>query len=256
MNSYAIVGGGRLARHFSEYFRLLEIPHTRWTRDHRSAFSSFAIADSRSRLQATIREADRVLLLVADSAIVPVLRQYPFLHEKQLIHCSGSLSVPGVAGAHPLMTFADQLYPLETYRRIPFVLETGCSFTSLFPDLPNPHFDLGAENKNRYHAMCVLAGNFSQLLWKGISDRFEQDLGLPAEILHPYLHQVAENFIASPNSAMTGPLTRGDAKTIERNLDALEGDPLQDLYTAFMRFYERNEGQTIAPERIQQELAL
>lgn len=256
MTNYAIVGGGRLARHFSEYFRLLEIPHTRWARDHRSAFNSFAIPDARRRLQATVRAADRVLLLVSDSSIVAVLRQYPFLHEKQLVHCSGSLSVPGVAGAHPLMTFSGQLYPLETYQRVPFVMEPGSSFTYLFPGLSNPNFEVGAKDKSRYHAMCVMAGNFPQLLWKVISDRFEQELDLPAAALQPYLRQLAENFIATPSSALTGPLTRGDAKTIERNLDSLQGDPLQDLYTAFMRFYERGEGQTTEPERIQQELAL
>ena len=255
MTSYAIVGGGRLARHFSEYFRLLGIPQTRWTRNPRSAFNSFTIPDARLRLKATVREADRVLLLVADGSIVTVLRQYPFLHEKQLIHCSGSLSVPGVAGAHPLMTFAGQLYPLETYRRIPFVLEAGASFRSLFPDLKNPHFAIGAGDKGRYHAMCVMAGNFPQLLWKSISDRFEQDLGLPAGILHPYLHQVAENFIASPNSALTGPLARNDEKTVERNLNALGDDPLEDLYAAFMRFYQDEKNRILQPERIQQEHA-
>jgi len=256
MTNYAIVGGGRLARHFSEYFRLLEIPHTRWTRDHRSTFNSFAIPDAKKRLKATVSEADRVLLLVADGSIVTVLRQYPFLHEKQLIHCSGSLSVPGVAGAHPLMTFAGQLYPLDTYRRIPFVLEAGASFSGLFPDLQNSHYVIGARDKSRYHAMCVMAGNFSQLLWKGISDRFEKDLEMPAAILHPYLRQTAENFILSPNSALTGPLARGDEKTVERNLHALEDDPLEDIYTAFMRFYQNEKNQTLQPERIQQELVL
>jgi len=256
MTNYAIVGGGRLARHFAEYFRLLEIPHTRWTRDHRSAFNSFAIPDAKQRLQATVREADRVLLLVSDGSIVTVLRQSPFLHEKPLIHCSGALGIPGVAGAHPLMTFPVQLYPLETYRRVPFVLEAGASFTQLFPGLSNPHFTIGAEDKGRYHAMCVMAGNFAQLLWQGVSGRFEQDLGVPAAALHPYLRQLAENFIASPHSALTGPLTRGDAKTIERNLNSLEGDPLQDLYTAFIHFHERDKELTMQPEKIQQELAL
>jgi len=256
MTHFAIVGGGRLARHFSEYFRLLEIPHTCWTRDHRSAFNSFAIPDAKQRLQAAVRGADRVLLLVSDGSIVTVLRQYPFLHEKQLIHCSGSLSIPGVAGAHPLMTFSGRLYPLETYQRVPFVTEPGSSFTYLFPGLSNPNFEVDAKDRSRYHAMCVMAGNFPQLLWKVISDRFEQELDLPAAALHPYLRQLAENFIAAPHSSLTGPLTRDDGKTIERNLASLQGDPLQDLYTAFMRFYERSEGQTIEPERIQQELAL
>ena len=116
MIDYAIVGGGRLARHFSEYFRLLEIPHTRWTRDRRSPFNTSCLPGDEQRLKETVRNAGRVLLLVNDNAIGTVLKQYPFLHEKQLIHCSGSLGIPGVAGAHPLMTFPDSLYKLETYQ--------------------------------------------------------------------------------------------------------------------------------------------
>ena len=256
MTNYAIVGGGRLARHFSEYFRLLEIPHTRWTRDHRSAFNTFESPDPEWRLQATVREADHVLLLVADSNIIAVLRQYPFLHEKQLIHCSGSLCIPGVSGVHPLMTFSDQLYPLDTYQRVPFVLETGSSFVQLFPGLPNPHFVIDAEDKGRYHAMCVMAGNFSQLIWKSISDRFERQFALPATLLHPYLQQLAENFIQTPRSALTGPLTRNDRQTIERNFNSLSGDPLQDLYAAFIHFHEQEKIQALVPGRVQREQVL
>ena len=98
MMNYAIIGGGRLARHFSEYFRLLEIPHSRWTRDRRSSFNSSEIPDAEQRLRETVRQATRVLLLVSDDAIASLPRQYPFLHDKQLIHCSGAVSLPGVAG--------------------------------------------------------------------------------------------------------------------------------------------------------------
>ena len=251
MIDYAIVGGGRLARHFSEYFRLLEIPHTRWTRDRRSPFNTYGLPGAEQRLKETVRNAGRVLLLVKDCATGEVLKQYPFLHEKQLIHCSGSLGIPGVAGAHPLMTFTDSLYKLETYHKIPFMIDAEPGFNQLFPRLPNPHFVIDTEDKARYHAMCVMAGNFSHLLWKGISDRFEQQLELPGKTLHPYLKQVTENFLQTPESALTGPLTRNDEQTILRNLNSLDGDPLQDLYAAFVRFYQ-HEGEQ-EQERVQME---
>jgi len=254
MIDYAIVGGGRLARHFSEYFRLLEIPHTRWTRDRRSPFNTSCLPGAEQRLKETVHNADRVLLLVKDSAIGALLKQYPFLHEKQLIHCSGSLGIPGVAGAHPLMTFTDNLYELETYQKIPFMIDAGSGFKQLFPRLPNPHFVIDTEDKARYHAMCVMAGNFSQLLWKGISDRFEQQFELPGKTLHPYLKQVTENFLQAPESALTGPLTRNDQQTISRNSSSLDGDPLQDLYAAFVRFYQ-HEGEQ-EQEKIQMEQAI
>ena len=256
MINYAIVGGGRLARHFSEYFRLLEISHTRWTRDRWSPFNTFDLPGAEQRLKETVRHADRVLLLVKDNAIAALLKQYPFLHEKCLIHCSGSLGVPGVAGAHPLMTFTGSLYELDTYQEIPFMIETGSDFNQLFPGLPNPHFVMNAADKARYHAMCVMAGNFSQFLWKGIADRFEQQFELPATTLHPYLKQVTENFVQTPESALTGPLTRNDQQTITRNLDSLDGDPLQDLYAAFVRFYQYERKQEQVQDRAQMEMAI
>ena len=243
MVNYAIVGGGRLARHFSEYFRLLEIPHTRWTRDRQSPFNTFESPDAEQRLREMLGKADRVLLLVSDNAIGALLKQYPFLHEKQLIHCSGALSVPGVAGAHPLMTFAAGLYDLQTYRSMPFMLETGYSFDELFPDLPNPHFAINVEDKARYHAMCVMAGNFASLLWKGVSDRFGQQFELPAETLHPYLNQILSNFIQAPETALTGPLARNDEQMIERNLNALTDDPMQEIYRAFVGYHQNENRQ-------------
>lgn len=253
MVNYAIVGGGRLARHFSEYFRLLEIPHSRWTRDRWSPFNTYKLSDAEQRLKETVGDSEHVLLLVPDNAIIGVLKKYPFLHEKHLIHCSGSMSIPGVAGAHPLMTFADHLYELDTYQKVPFILETGSIFSKLFPALPNPHCVINFEDKNRYHAMCVMAGNFTQLMWKAISDRFEQQFELPGETLHPYLKQVTANFIQVPESALTGPLTRNDQQTIDRNFNSLDDDSLQELYAAFVYFYQQQGSQLPNPERFPKE---
>lgn len=237
MMKYAIVGGGRLARHFSHYFRMLEIPHAGWARDRRSPLNTLDIADAELRLKETLSDADCVLLLVPDHAIMDVVKQYPFLREKQLVHCSGSLSVPGIAGMHPLMTFADDYYEIDVYRSIPFIVENGSDFGSIFPALPNPSFLISVEDKARYHAMCVMAGNFVQILWKTISDQLGQRFEWPAEVLQPYIEQVTQNFLKSPESALTGPLVRNDRQTIDRNLDALENDSLQPVYRSFVNFY-------------------
>lgn len=249
MKNYAILGGGRLARHFSHYFQLSGIQHFCWTRDSRSDFNTSDINDAEQRLRATVKDADCVLLLVSDAAIAGVLKQYPFLHEKQLIHCSGALSFPGVACAHPLMTFSTQMYDLETWESVPFMLEKGTQFNELFPDLPNPHFHVAVAEKARYHACCVMAGNFAQILWKGVADRFEHDFNLPASSLKPYLNQVLENFLAAPDSALTGPLPRNDHATIERNLQSLNGDPMQDLYRAFIQFHAQENHQSASSKK-------
>lgn len=251
MSNYAIVGGGRLARHFSNYFHLLEISHSCWTRDAQSSFNTSELVNAKQRLRAVIDTADRVLLLVSDTAIAALLKQYPFLHDKQLIHCSGALSFPGVAGAHPLMTFAESLYELDTYQSVPFMCEAGHGFNELFPGLPNPHFAINVEDKAHYHALCVMAGNFSQIMWQGVTDRFEQQFNLPAATLHPYLARLAGNFIQAGGDALTGPLVRNDGQTIARNINSLDGDPLQDLYHAFVQFY-RDDKEQSQPEQLSQ----
>ena len=241
MMNYTIVGGGRLARHFSHYFQSLDIPHTRWVRDGDSPFNSFDIKDAEARLKMALSGADCVLLLVSDHAITGLLEQYPFLHEKRLVHCSGSLGIEGVAGVHPLMTFSASFYEPDVYRSIPFIVEKGSDFKSLFPALPNPHHVIDIVDKARYHAMCVMAGNFVQLMWKSVSDQFVRRFDWPAEVLQPYLERIAGNFVDHPESALTGPLVRNDTETIDRNLRSLDNDPLQNIYHAFVSFYREQE---------------
>jgi predicted short-subunit dehydrogenase-like oxidoreductase (DUF2520 family) len=244
MVDYAILGDGRLARHFSHYFNLLGISHDCWARNDGSSFNTLDLADTEQRLRATVATAERVLLLVSDQAIASLLKQYPFLLDHDLIHCSGALSMSGIAGAHPLMTFAGELYDLQTYQSVPFILEKGQDFKHLFPQLPNPNFSISSEDKPSYHAMCVMAGNFTQILWKAVSEHFVQQFELPAESLTPYLRQVVVNFSQIPDSALTGPLVRNDVETLEHHLKALEGNPMQALYRAFVSFYQGGEQQS------------
>ena len=236
MQHYAILGSGRLARHMRHYFSLLNLPCSAWARRPEPGWNSHDLPDAARRLRATIEPASRVLLLVSDSAIPQLLQRYPILQHRTLLHCSGALNLPGVAGAHPLMTFGRELYALERYREIPFVVDKGHRFEQLFPGLPNPHFSISRDDKPAYHALCVMAGNFSQMLWQAAGKGFGE-LGLPSEALHPYLRQSLQNFLDDPCQALTGPLSRGDRYTVERNLAALSGKPHEAVYRAFIRLH-------------------
>jgi len=244
MTHYAIVGGGRLARHMRHYFTLSDLPVSIWSRDGAAEVNTHSLPNPRARLEATVRPASHVLLLVSDGAIAGLLSRYPFLHKKTLLHCSGALSIPGVAGAHPLMTFGHELYSLPQYQGIPFMVDQGHAFSALLPGLANPHYPVRIEDKPLYHALCVMAGNFSQILWQAASEGFG-GMGLPPDTLAPYLLQVVRNFVANPGhkqgAALTGPLSRGDTQTIQRNLKALDGDPLQPVYQAFVELYRTSQ---------------
>ncbi|MCK5251266.1 MAG: DUF2520 domain-containing protein [Spirochaetaceae bacterium] len=224
--SFGLVGRGRVARHLAHWFTLEGLSHRQW---HRECPES---------LEHTLEDCETILLAVSDDAIETVIAAPPMLTHKRTIHFSGSHTIPGVPGFHPLMTFGPDLYDIDVYRSIPFVTETGGpAFPEVFPTLPNPHRELDPSKKALYHALCVMSGNFTTLLWARAFKGFEKNLGLPREMLLPYLARTAANLAAAPDEALTGPLARGDRGTVEANLSALGDDPWREVYRAFAALF-------------------
>ncbi len=220
---FGIVGDGRVATHFSHYFRLVGIPFRQWSR--RSPAESLA-------------DCPVILLLVSDPAIHELASRYP---GRTSVHFSGSFRDPDIHGMHPLMTFGTALYSLSDYRRIPFVAEDPALFRRLFPALPNPCYGIRPDDKARYHALCAMAGNFTGFLWAKLFEEFPATLDIPAVAAVPYLEQVCRNIAASPThpeSFLTGPIVRRDAAAVEKHLLALESDPYRSVYEAFARIYQ------------------
>ncbi len=209
---YALLGSGKLARHFDFYLKKLGHNCILWNR--RSGES----------LGPAISSATHVLLAVSDPAI-PELAE--FLRPGQIaVHFSGAAVIPGVFAAHPLMTFGAELQALEWYKKIPFVIDEGVSFSHILPGLPNPAFPLAPDKREIYHALCSLAGNSTFLLWQQIGDEFEDKLKLPRGLLEPFLQQVVRNAL-SPSAAnnFTGPVAREDWMTVRKHLEALNSQP-------------------------------
>jgi predicted short-subunit dehydrogenase-like oxidoreductase (DUF2520 family) len=222
MNRYLLVGRGRLSRHLDHYLGLESIPHERWDRSSEQPFESL------------LARAESVLVLISDDAIESFLARNAAGDRRTWIHCSGSLSTPLADSAHPLMLFGDELYDRATYRRIPFVTERGRqSFPELFPDLENPHIEIDPDLKGLYHTLCTVGGNFSTLLWMKVFEEAESRLGLERELFYPYVEQVTRNLMASQDP-LTGPLARGDERTVAGHLAALAGDPYEEVYRAFV----------------------
>jgi predicted short-subunit dehydrogenase-like oxidoreductase (DUF2520 family) len=228
MKPYGILGDGRAARHTATYFSALGIPYLPWSRETAKRDTSLSLR--------TVAEAcDVLLVLLSDRAIEPFIQTHPELAGKTLIHFSGSLVTPLAYGMHPLMTFAAQTYPTETYEKMAFVCDDNApAFHIIFPHLANRHFKVKPEKKALYHALCVMSGNFTTLLWQNLFSRFEDDLDLPRDIAEPYLERIAQNLLEAPERALTGPIARADLETIQRNLASLENDPFQKIYQAFV----------------------
>ena len=224
--NYLIIGNGRVARHLCRYFTLLKI----------KKYSCWDRSQPLERLHELAASATHLLVAIKDSAIEPFIDEHLGHYAAKKIHFSGSLVTKKAYGAHPLMTFGPKMYDLEKYLAIPFVIDAKAPpFRDLFPGLHNPHVRLNPAQKAKYHALCVMAGNFSCLLWQKLFDSLHSEFGIRPHTADMYLRQQTENLLADYKTALTGPLARGDQETLKRNLKALEGDPFQAVYQAFVK---------------------
>lgn len=226
-----LIGDGRLATHLACYFSQLGLPHAHWSRR--------ANAEGRCpELHRMVHPRTHALLAISDAAIDLFVTTCADLRKPLRVHFSGHLVTPLSVGVHPLFSFADTLYPREVYERIPFVLDRGApSLDALIPGLPNAAVFIDPEQRARYHALCVLAGNFTTLLWRKFFFELDAELGIAREQALPYLESITRG-LAGTGSPLSGPLSRGDHATIQRNLEALAGDPFEAVYRAFLAAYE------------------
>lgn len=220
---FLLVGSGLLARHWAHYMTLLQIPFVAWNRREGNVAS----------LPALLADRSHVLLAISDAAIPEFFEKHLRGFKGKTIHFSGAHEFAGITGVHPLMSFGPTLYDLDHYRAIPFVSVED----SGLPGFPNKVFHISAEDKSRYHALCVIGGNFSVIIWQKFFHEMAK-LGIPMASCLPYFHQVNENIAAAPFAALTGPLKRGDIQTMQLNLAALDGDPFRGVYRHFVHAYE------------------
>lgn len=233
--TYLIIGNGRVARHFQHYFALLQIPFHTWHRQ-----------ESLATLYELSAQATHILLLISDGAIDAFAQEHLKDNQSILIHFSGSLVSEHVYGAHPLMSFNTGMYALAQYQAIPFILDHDApDFASLLPGVMNQHVRLHTSLKAKYHALCVLSGNFSCLLWQKLFSSMENEFNIPHEIANAYLLQQTQNLLHDAKSALTGPLVRNDLATIEKNIASLEQDPFQEIYQSFVSCYQKIKEETL-----------
>lgn len=230
---YLLIGNGRVAKHFQHYFTLLKLPFETW---HRT--------ESPEKLAHLVKDCTHILVLISDRAIENFVNQ--FIPGNALcIHFSGSVVTQKAFGAHPLLGFNSHLYELEQYQSVPFILDHNApEFETLLPGLPNQHVRLHTSQKAKYHALCVLSGNFSCMLWQKLCNTFEQEFHFPASIAFPYLMQQAQNLKQNFKTALTGPLVRNDLATINKNILALESDPFQEIYKSFVTCFQTLKGES------------
>ncbi len=199
--------------------------------------------------KAVAASCDLVFLTVPDGEIESLAAALPWRGGQAVVHCSGAVGLDALAPAagagagtgclHPLQSFPSRIGEPQRFRDIVCGVEGAEPLGSLLERIAG---ELGAGvvrlegvDRARYHAAAVFASNYVVAL-AAAAQRAWELAGLPAQqarsALAPLMRGAAENVAERATAeALTGPVARGDAATIERHLAALDGEPhLSALY--------------------------
>ena len=190
-------------------------------------------------LGALIEASDVLFLTVPDGTISEVfeqVRQYP-IQGKYICHCSGSLSAgeafPGIdqTGAyeysvHPLFAVSDKYEAYKELQDVFFAVEGN---EEHLPEIKGMLKEAGidlqvirAEDKTLYHAAAVTASNLAVALLAESIDMLCKcgfDEADARKALTPLVTGNVQHVLSrGPAAALTGPVERGDAKTIAKHL--------------------------------------
>jgi predicted short-subunit dehydrogenase-like oxidoreductase (DUF2520 family) len=194
------------------------------------------LAGRRNLLEAC-RSAEVALLCVPDgevavaaesvAAAVPPLR---FVGHVSGATTLDALAAAGDAGAevfslHPLQTIPDPSSdlvgaPCAIAASTPAALALAREIALRLEMRP---FEVPEEARAGYHAAAAIASNLLVALEESAADLLERS-GVdqpPRELLAPLVLRTAANWAERGPGALTGPIARGDAATVQRHLEAL-----------------------------------
>lgn len=229
-SSILIVGNGRLARHLQFWNSLLAKPNKieTWNR-----------TQNLSELSEKIKANSIIWLAISDASIVDFYEKHLLNSGKPILHFSGALHENRMFSAHPLMSFPQDLLPTEVYPQIHFSICGFDSLSQLMPGFTNTYSLIEENFKPLYHALCVLSGNFPQLLWNETLKEFNKN-NIPEAAVELYIKQITDNFLKMKSHAITGPISRKDFITIEKNYSALnKNNTLKHIYSVFAEEFSK-----------------
>lgn len=203
-----------------------------------------------------LRRADLWLLAPPDAAIAPLaeaLAAAAVLREGDVVfHCSGalpsSLLAPlraagaRVASVHPLKTFADPVAAVAGFAGTWCTLEGDDAalqrLQPLFESLGARCARIDPAGKTLYHAAAVLMCNdLVALMEAGLraGEAAGLERGAVQAMMAPLVRETLDNVLALGTvRALTGPVARGDAAVVERQIGELQHrDPkIAEVYRA------------------------
>ncbi len=180
-------------------------------------------------------QADAALLCVPDTEIERAAAALvPAVGRLRLVgHTSGATDLAALADVATAGAAVFSLHPLQT---IPDAATdfTGCPCAiagsdgvalayarELADQLGMVAFEVNDADRATYHAAAAIASNFLIALEESAAELLGQITPEARELLAPLVLRSAANWSERGAEALTGPIARGDAATVERHLDAL-----------------------------------
>lgn len=204
-----------------------------------------------------VERSEVVILAVPDDALLSLVQGLAKTHAWQqgqiIIHTSGrhgtSVLEPARAqGAiglaiHPAMTFTGLSLDLNRLKNCSFAV-TGSA--AVLPIAQALTVEMGAEpvviaegDRALYHAALAHASNHLVTI-TGQSLQILESVGIenPAHFIEPLLRASLDNALASGENALTGPVARGDAHTVQTHKEELQGfaqeENAEDISAAYL----------------------
>jgi predicted short-subunit dehydrogenase-like oxidoreductase (DUF2520 family) len=201
-----------------------------------------------------LAQADVTVLAVPDGKVAQLAEMLaasaPAGEHRVVLHLAGSLGLEALAPLAEAGYAIGAVHPLQVLsgRRIPpgttFAVEADDLarplVSRLVADLDGVEIELPAGARVAYHAAAVIAANLGMTLLAEAVDLLEEQGVDRAQALQGLSGLVRGGLEASLDSglpaALTGPVSRGDAGTVARHLEALAANPdLQAAYRAVSR---------------------
>lgn len=243
----AIIGCGRLGSALALALRYKKYSITALIDQNRHSAKQLAglvNADVYSDKIQDLPRAEIVFICVPDSAVLSVVDELAsFLNKskdlKFFYHTSGALTSEAfdslrkyqiaAASVHPIQTFPGSGDDWKRFEKCYFGIEgdeSAIEFVqSMISDLGGTSVAISKEYKSHYHLACTMASNFLVALMVPVKTLFQKmnfSEHQAFDILFPLISTTLLNIKNNGvDSALSGPIIRGDATTVARHLQVL-----------------------------------
>lgn len=161
------------------------------------------------------------------------------VHSSEVLK-SARLKYCDVASIHPINSFANPMEAFKSFAGTYCALEGEGDkinfLAKLFEEIGGVAIKINKQHKSLYHAAGAMANNYLVTLFKLAMEAYIK-AGIDEETAKNLTTSLMMGALANlkkfdPKGALTGPIQRGDQRTVEKHMIALQHEAALDVYSA------------------------